>query len=288
MSRLVFGTGGRFGRLQPALAQLLVDFSWSSGIRIFDTGFYYSRGLSQARLLSSLGDRLEHPECIVTTKVKPDPLLAEYAISQTLSSLPNGCIDVCFLWGGGVHQLNDPLLSALMSSMLASGKVKRFGLNTHDLSLMNVIPDLQCFRFLSDVMIDFSLAQRDRSSFISFIKARGIRVWAGTALAQGFLLESIFNQFLRTRSVSYLARSFLNSPTRHLYSRASPIRRMMRSSFSSSYKNLPLAFVLNNRLVDFVPVGMMSRSSINANLFIERNLHLFASDLIRLERELDI
>ena len=52
--------------------------------------------------------------------------------------------------------------------------------------------------------------------------------------------------------------------------------------------HLPLAFVLNNKFVDFVPVGMMSRSSIQANLFIERNLRLFSSDLDRLERELDI
>jgi len=282
MSRLVFGTGGRFGRLDPQLASSLVNFAWSLGIRTFDTGFYYSRGQSQSSLFQALGSRLSDAECLVTTKVKPDSLMAEYAIRSTLLSLPKGYIDVCFLWGGSAETLNNPELISLLQSMLDSGLVRRFGLNTHNLSLMNRLPSLKCYPYLSDLMIDYNLLLRDREPIIERSKQDNLRVWAGTSLAQGYLIESPYRQFLRTRSLSYLARFLLNQPTRDLASKARSVRLSLRSTFPSTCSQLPLAFVLDNPHVDFIPIGMMSQRSLLSNLFIENNLSSFSSELLSL------
>ncbi|MDB4346461.1 aldo/keto reductase [bacterium] len=47
---LVFGTGGRFGRLSIGEAFELVKFAFDNGICAFDTGVNYCNGRSQPKL----------------------------------------------------------------------------------------------------------------------------------------------------------------------------------------------------------------------------------------------
>lgn len=271
-SRLVFGTGGRFGRLQPTLAQFLVDQAWSHGIRTFDTGYHYSSGASQRLLCSCLSKYLLDESLQISTKVKADPYNMIHSIDRTYSMFGGRPLDVVFLWGPSIEQLHDKDTIALMQAYLQSGVVTCFGVNTHDLLVMDSILSSPCSAFLSDVMVDYSLARLESSVFISQFSSSGLRVWAGTALGQGYLIESIFNQFLRTRSLSYLLRAFLSPATRELVAKAAPIRRALHTAYPTLCADLPLSFVLSNPNVNYIPVGMMASSSIKRNIFIESSL----------------
>ena len=46
LSKLSFGTGGRFGRLTNTEAFDLVAYAYKKGITVFDTGIEYSKGRS--------------------------------------------------------------------------------------------------------------------------------------------------------------------------------------------------------------------------------------------------
>ena len=286
MASLVFGTGGRFGRLNPSLAQSLVDYAWSEGIRVFDSGYYYCSGLSQLSLYKCLQPYIADSSCVVTSKVRADPNLVFDAITNSISSLNREYIDIIFLWGPSLSQLNDPNLAKVISHFLNAGIVKRFGVNTHDLPVMESLSSTNCFSLISDVMIVYSLGQLNREHIIASLKSLNINVWAGTALAQGFLIESIVEQFFRTRSFSYLARALFNPATRDLACRSAPIRSVLRLNYPYSYRSLPLAYVLSNNQVDFIPIGMMSRNSIKKNLFIQQHLPLFSSELDSLAKRI--
>ncbi len=54
MPDLVFGTGGRFGRLPKTLASRLVFSAIDNGIRYFDTGYEYCSRRSQSLLFNIL------------------------------------------------------------------------------------------------------------------------------------------------------------------------------------------------------------------------------------------
>lgn len=54
LSKIAFGTGGRFGRLSAREASDLVGFASSIRINTFDTGLAYSKGRSQSLLYASL------------------------------------------------------------------------------------------------------------------------------------------------------------------------------------------------------------------------------------------
>lgn len=281
MSRIVFGTGGRFGRLSSSLAHSLVDYAWESGIRTFDTGFSYAKGASQILLHQCLSPYLSNSGLVVTTKIVADPCILEKAVLQSVHSLGRDYLDVVFLWGASLSQLQSPLLYDVMSALIDKKLVKCFGLNTHSPSVMAGFWDTTCSGLISHLMIDYSLVQQDRAPIIDKSFECGIKLWAGTALAQGYLIESRLEQFIRTRSISYLLRSFLNGPTRALASNSFRVRRLARSLYPDTARDLPLVYVLSNEHIDYVPVGMMSRSSIAKNLDIERvrNRYDFQLDL---------
>lgn len=287
-SRLVFGTGGRFGRLEANLAQKLVDHAWSLGVRSFDTGFYYSGGRSQKLLSQCLLKYASSESLFISTKVKAEPATISTVIDLCRSIFCKSNLDIVFLWGPSVNDLNNPILASYLASALESGAVTRFGVNTHDLSVMNSLTRSCCYPFITDVMIDYSLAQRDRESFISHFYSAGLKVWAGTALAQGYLIESVWEQFLRTRSISYILRACLNKPTRSLLNASRPLRNMLRSQFYNVSRELPLAYVLSNPSISYIPIGMMSCSSLEANVRVERKILSYAGDLSRLSRQLSL
>ncbi|UPH89125.1 aldo/keto reductase [Synechococcus sp. NB0720_010] len=286
MSRLVFGTGGRFGRLSRSLAQSLVDHAWERGIRIFDTGMSYCHGRSQSLLLECLSDRISHPSCLISTKIPADPLYIPYYLDLCRSAFALASLDLIFLWGPTFEELNNQDLALFLKHITSSGIVRRLGVNTHDLRLMRDLDQTACFPYVSDLMIDFSLAQPDRSPVILKYSSLGVKVWAGTSLAQGFLLESPFERYIRTRSISYLLRYLFNAPTRQLSSSASPIRRYLRRTDPASARSLPLAYVLNHPSISYVPIGMLSKNSIDHNISIEDRISSYSSSLDQLNHSL--
>ena len=273
-SRLVFGTGGRFGRLSPGLAQSLVDCAIDSGICHFDTGYFYSRKKSQSLLFSSLAKYYSDPSIPlhISTKLPPtlDSTLFNTWVDDIISQLQNSrSIDTLFIWGPDLSFLDNLQFCSLLEELLSSSKVRSLGVNTHDLKVMEALPYSRLGSMSESVMIDFNLLQQDRIPVIQKFNDFGIEVWAGTSLCQGFLLQSLVQLLWRTRSFSYLARALLNPSTRQLRAKASLVRPYLQKHFPEDIHSIPLSYVLSMPGVSYVPVGMLSRNSISANLAIE-------------------
>jgi aryl-alcohol dehydrogenase-like predicted oxidoreductase len=273
MSKLVFGTGGRFGRLSPRLAQNLVDHAIKQGITTFDTGFHYSGGKSQQLLFRCLRNHLVSGGNLikVSTKIRVStPGLMSSWIDLCISQLGlRGYVDFLFLWGPTTDELAKPELSDFLASLLRSGKVKSLGINTHETKVIEYICDGNLPFEISHLMLDYNMVQFSRDPLIAKLDSMGIRVWAGTALCQGFLCTSLLQIFLRTRSISYLVRALCNRPTVKIRASANCARRILRAEYPFWAANLPLAYNLQDERIYRVPVGMLSVSTINKNVFAE-------------------
>ena len=277
VSLLTFGTGGRFGRLSAPLAQKLVDHAVSSGIKVFDTGFEYCSGASQKLLFKSLSRHLYANTCDIklSTKFRLPLHFGELTenVNETLSLLPSrGYIDTLFLWGPSIADLTNSFIWDELNMLKQSGKIMRYGVNTHDYIVLSHLHESQKNICLDDIMLDYNLLQLDREILINSFAHSGVKVWAGTALCQGFLNQSLFDMVRRTRSFSYLARALFNPSTFRFLAPARKLRNFIRFKFPQYCESIPLSFVLQNSSVSFVPVGMLSCSSITSNLQILSNL----------------
>ena len=154
----------------------------------------------------------------------------------------------------------------LVSSLLSfrnSGFIRSIGINTHDTAVMNAIIGSPLGSITNSIMLDFNILQQDRVSLISTFEKAGISVWAGTALCQGFLSQSLLQMLLRTRSLSYLARALFNPSTRDLRAKSSEVRPILQQ-FPSYYDQSSLP-VMRHGSIHEVPIGMLSKSSIVKN-----------------------
>ena len=158
----------------------------------------------------------------------------------------------------------------MLRSLQTDGFVRRIGINTHHINVMHYILTSSSCYYFDDLMVDFNIMQQSRADllhrFTSLSSSR--KVWAGTALCQGFLLQSLFSMYLRTRSLSYLARALFSPPSRVYLKKSVPLRRSLRRYFGPSWFKVPLSYVLNNTSVSYVPMGMLSIKSIANNIDI--------------------
>lgn len=273
-SKLVFGTGGRFGRLAPGLAQSLVDTAIESGITKFDTGLFYCGGKSQQLLFACLSDHISRsPSSFeISTKFPPGhsyAIMNEW-LNGSISQLGvRGYLDALFVWGPSLEDLYDSSLISSLVSFRSSGRIKSIGVNTHDCDVMKALVGSPLGLIVDCVMIDFSLLQQDRIPIISLFSEAGISVWAGTALCQGFLSQSLLRMVWRTRSLSYFARALCSKPTKVLRAKASKVRPVLAQIYPDTFEAIPLSYVLSREDICRVPVGMLSRSSIQKNVAIE-------------------
>ena len=277
LSKLAFGTGGRFGRLDRSEAFELVSFAFANGIAVFDTGVPYCNGRSQLLLYKSLAHLgVERKSFSICTKISAEALLAS-SKSEIVSMLFSGFqdqlsyLDTVMLWGPSLRDLANLKAINVLRDLQSSGIIGRIGVNTHHARVMNHLIGSSELIFVDDLMVDFNILQNSRAPIINrFTQSRASRqVWAGTSLCQGFLLQSLFSMYIRTRSVSYLARAFWCPATRVYLKKASSIRRLLRKSFGLHWRRVPLSFALNESCVSHVPVGMLSKLSISENIDIE-------------------
>ena len=49
-------------------------------------------------------------------------------------------------------------------------------------------------------------------------------------------------------------------------------RKFAKTNFPKEYRNIPLSFLLNNSSIKTVPIGMLSKSSIEKNINIAKNI----------------
>jgi len=271
MPVLVFGTGGRFGRLSKPLASKLVSCAIDHGIRHFDTGYEYSLRRSQPLLFEILDQHSTFLSGSVEISTKfsvprfPGQLTA--FVDSSLSQLSRrDYIDTAFLWGPSLLELSAGFLREEMLALKVAGKVRSWGINTHSSKVMSGVLDRVGELPLDHVMLDYNLLQQDRAPFIKSFYDQNVSVWAGTALCQGFLSQSLLRMILRTRSSSYLLRAICQPSTRRFLAPARLLRHQIRALSGEDASNLPLAFVAASPFVSRIPIGMLSASSIQANV----------------------
>ena len=266
---LVFGTGGRFGRLSQSLADKLVSYALSQNVTTFDTGFEYCNGKSQLKLVEAL-----RPACLrnrssfkFSTKFKAPKThgVITNCLSRTLAS-PLQYIDYLFIWGPSISELSSPFLFDELVLLRDNGLINSIGVNTHDLNCLEYLAENISSFPIDHIMLDFNLLRQDRLPVMKKFSNHGVKIWSGTALCQGFLVQSLFELFLRTRSISYLARAILQPETRILLDNSKALRRFLRANYPDFFRIIPLKYVLQCELVDFVPLGMLSSSSISRNV----------------------
>ena len=85
------------------------------------------------------------------------------------------------------------------------------------------------------------------------------------------MIDSIFKIFLRTRSPFYLGRAILKKETRSYLTAASKTRKYLKKNYPNTHCDIPLSFVLNEKLIDHVPIGMLNLESIGKNLYLLNN-----------------
>ena len=277
MPDLVFGTGGRFGRLSTKLASKLVFYAVDQGIQHFDTGYEYCHRRSQSLLFDIfsrnkylLSDSLKiSTKYVVPQKKGQLTALVNKSLAQLLS---RGYLDTIFLWGPAISDTDSEFLLDELYSLKKSGKIRSWGVNTHSLHVMSHFLD-RCKHFpFQHMMLDYNLLQQDREPLIKSFFYHNINVWAGTPLCQGFLSQSLFCMCLRTRSLSYLLRALVQPSTRRFLAPACVLRMHLKNEYNGYASSLPLAFVASNQFVSKIPVGMLSRSSIHHNISTLENL----------------
>jgi len=276
MPSLAFGTGGRFGRLRDTEASKLVSYAIQKGIRCFDTGFEYGKRKSQPNLINTLHKYI-HPNSpikeaiIFSTKFRPCKDLDQLNqwCDSTLQQLKyRDYIDVVFVWGPSLDDLKRQELWERLEQIRNSGKIRSIGINTHDLTLMKYISNnSNCFP-IDHMMVDYNILQQNRNPVISEMSSKNWKVWAGTVLCQGFLVQSLPELIMRTRSISYTARSILNKPTRAYLRPAQKARNYLKKHYPETAETIPLEFVCTDHNVSYVPIGMMSKKSIDKNIAI--------------------
>jgi len=276
-SKLVFGTGGRFGRLSTKLAQSLVDKAVEGGIRSFDTGLFYCHGKSQPLLFACLADHVNKAPTSfqISTKIPAGyshAVMREWITTSIAQLGTRDYIDTLFLWGPSQIHLYDSRLVSSLLLLKSSGLVQSIGVNTHDYEVMAALLESPVGSIVDSVMVDFNLLQQDRLPLLYLYARAGVSVWAGTALCQGFLTQSLMQMTFRSRSLSYLARAIFNRPTRQLRLKASTVRPLLIKYFPDCYQSIPLSYVLSHDIVAKVPIGMLSSSSIAQNLLIESSI----------------
>jgi len=276
MPDLVFGTGGRFGRLTYTTASRLVHSALDHGVVHFDTGYEYSSRRSQPLLFKILGSthKLSNSKVHVSTKFFPPQKAGQLTESVDRSILQlsgRDYIDTIFLWGPSLSDLNRDFLFPELAALKNSGKIKSWGINSHCYTTIAGIADSLFPIPLDHIMLDYNLLQQNRLELIKSFSANCVQVWAGTVLCQGFLSQSLPEMFFRTRSISYLSRALLQPQTRRFLRPAKIFREHFKFLSRDDAQSLPLSFVASNSLVSKIPVGMLSLSSIKSNVSILAN-----------------
>jgi len=271
--KLEFGTGSRFGRLNFKYAKNIVDYAIKLGIKRFDTGYTYGNFKSQPLLGRCLKKEiLDFREglCLSTKCAAISEEYIEYSINQSIESLNCKFIDNFHLWGPTLYQLENKNILKKLKHLKQKGLINKISVNTHDINIIKKISK-GYFDEIEGIMVDYNLLQQDRKKYLSRIKKNNLSVFAGTVLCQGLLIESIFKTYLRTFSPFYLGRILLQKEKRRFIDPAKILRKYIQTNYKDSFKKIPLSFILNEDCVDYIPMGMLSFSSLDKNIEITKN-----------------
>tara|TARA_Y100001968_G_C19317046_1_gene697278 strand:- start:128 stop:1018 length:891 start_codon:yes stop_codon:yes gene_type:complete len=271
--KLTLGTGGRFARFSFNNAKKLINFALDNGIKSFDTGFEYGSMKSQPLLANCLKNSLisNREGIVLSTKCAPkSPEYIKFSVQKSIDIFQCGYLDYFHLWGASIKDLENKEILFVLKSLINEGKIKKASVTTQDLRTIKRISKGD-FDEIEALMLDYNLLKQNRLKFIRECKKNDIQIFAGTSLCQGLLLDSILKLFIRSRSPFYLARAFLKKETRNYLKPAKKARIYLKNQSKFLYKKIPLSFLINEKSIDFIPIGMLSENSIRKNIDILNN-----------------
>ncbi len=281
--KIEFGTGARFARLNKKDAKELIDFAIESGIKSFDCGVNYGNWKSQPLLGNILKKYLRknrsdfeisskagtHSQGLTHKKIF-DATYIEDMILKSINDLNCDFLDYFFLHGPTKKELESPELIKKLIFLKEKGLIKNIGINTHDIDLMRYL-NKYLSKDIDSVLIDYNLIQNDREDIINEFNSNNILVKAGTSLCQGLLINSPLEIVKRSLSPFYASRLVLSRNTRKLIKPSKILRKYIRKNHWNERNEIPLSFVINNKNVAKIPIGMLSKESIIKNLNIDKN-----------------
>ncbi len=281
--KIEFGTGSRFGRLSYFKASSLVSYAINKGIRKFDTGSNYGNWLSEPLLGECLKTFLKknREDYIITSKAGTlsknyqniknfNPEYIEDSIINSINNLKSGYLDNFYLHGPNLSEIKSKGLIKKLIHLKKRRLVKNIGVNTHDISLIEKISSGE-IEEIDNILLDFNLVQQDRENAIKNCFKNNIKVVAGTALCQGLLIQSRLGITMRTLSPFYIGRMYFKKATYKHVNNANKVRKYLKKNYPLLRKEAPLSFVLNSKLISSIPIGMLSKKSIDNNIAIVKN-----------------
>jgi len=191
-------------------------------------------------------------------------------IEKSISDLNCDYIDKFYLHGPTIKQIETHGLLNKLNQLVSQGKVRKFGVNSHNLKILQKI-SLGFYEGLDLLLIDYNLLQQNRSLIFENCKKNNIEISAGTSLCQGLLIQSPLSSFLRSKNFFNFCRTFLKKSSRKYIYPAKKTRDYLKSRYPNDYQSIPLSSILNNRNIKTIPIGMQSKSSIERNIYIARN-----------------
>ena len=126
------------------------------------------------------------------------------------------------------------------------------------------------------VMLDYNIAIPQRRFLVSMLAKNGIRVSAGTVLAQGRLVKSLPWFPKSKKELFYLSRALLKKTSRDAAFKSSKVRRKLVRHYGEFAKSIPIPSIASDTNVSEIVIG-----TTNINLLI-RNYGL---SLIKLSEE---
>ena len=281
--KIEFGTGSSFARLTNKKAYFLVNYAIEQGIRRFDTGVNYGNWKTQPLLGLSLSENIKkkREELILTSKAGTNSsgyfknlknFNAEYIenmINKSIKDLNCQYLDKFYLHGGNSELIESNGLLKKLNNLKRKGKIKKFGVCTHDLKLMKKISS-GFYQEFSLLMIDYNLIQLDRASIFNECIKNNIKISCGNSLCQGLLLQSPLQTLVRSKSLFYFFRYFLRRDSRKYINPAAKARNYIKKNYPYYAKSIPLSVLVNNSFIDTIPIGMLSKDSILRNTEIAK------------------
>ena len=281
--RIEFGTGSSFAYLGHKKASSLVDYAVELGITRFDTAVNYGNWETQPLLGRALRKHIKsnREKFVITTKAGTyssgyfgysknfSPVFIENMIEKSISELNCDYIDKFYLHGPSIKQLETHGLLEKLNKLVSQGKIKKFGVNSHNLKILEKI-SFGYYEGLNLLLIDFNLLQQDRSLIFKDCKKNNIEISAGNTLCQGLLIQSPLTSFLRRKNFFNFCRVFLKKSSRRFINPAKKTREYLKRHYPDDYQSIPLSAVLNNDYVNTIAIGMHSKSSIERNVKIAK------------------
>lgn len=246
--KIEFGTGSSFARLSKKKAYFLVNHAIDLGINRFDTGVNYGNWKSQPLLGLVLKEHIKNnrENLIISSKAGTHsfgsknftPDYIEYMINKSISDMQCKYLDKFYLHDPNLKEIETKGLLKKLTNLVMKGKIKRFGVNTHNLNIIDKI-SRGIYQNISLLMIDYNLLQQNRGKIFESCRRNNIEITAGTSLCQGLLLQSPLESFFRSRNFFYLLRFILKKSTNKYLHKQRFIGNLQKIIFQKNSKIFP-------------------------------------------------